>query len=332
MRAWLARLLAASRRTLPARVRAGVFGDLVHYIVNSLNANLDLNDTVSASFVQSSAVGVQYYDFESGEAPWDGAMGALTTGAANLSVAFMITTRDRQRDVAFSPPLLSTGYSLLVRSSQRAPDLWRWTRPLSENAWGVVASAFVAYAIFVSLYDRNSPFGALATGPAPAAKREANLDIMLFRSMIAFNEKPTDNVPSTAARIVIIAFHFFALYYTAAYQSGLAALDVADSLNRGITSLTDLQLNNLPFGVLEGSTEYSFFARNPSFAVRVRGLRGRLCCARLRVHLRERAAPDCEERCVVRRIRPPHRAVVAPARASAAAAGTSIALTALTLA
>jgi hypothetical protein len=48
---------------------------------------------------------------------------------------------------------------------------------------------------------------------------------------------------------VTVALYFFILFFNALYGSGLSAINVADSLNRGITSLQDLQVAQAPFAV-----------------------------------------------------------------------------------
>jgi hypothetical protein len=201
--AWSATLPAPVRHAAaasppPSPPRAGVIGDLTHFLIASINAGGDLNGTVVPTFVTAPAAGS--IDVTTGQ--WDGAMGLIQQGVANATVAFSIITQEAQRVAAFTPPFLSTGLSLLVPSTRQAPDLWRWTRPLDNSAWGVVAAVLAAYAIGLWYFDSVTPFGPRVQGANTAAKRESSFPVSLWRALIVFNGKPVDNPSPWSSRLV----------------------------------------------------------------------------------------------------------------------------------
>ena len=99
---------------------------------------------------------------ETGE--WNGLMGELLAQKADLAIADLTITYEREQAVDFSMPFMNLGISILYKKPQKKPpDLFSFLSPLSLDVWIYTAMAYLGVSILLFILARfqnsrqNSP-------------------------------------------------------------------------------------------------------------------------------------------------------------------------------
>lgn len=96
-------------------------------------------------------------DEKTGE--WDGMMGAVITGEADIAIADLSVNSERERDVDFTLPFMSTGISILFKKpTTKETSLWSFLSPFSVTVWIYMLGTFVGVSILLFLTGRFSPY------------------------------------------------------------------------------------------------------------------------------------------------------------------------------
>lgn len=67
---------------------------------------------------------------------WDGIVGELVRREADIAIASMTITSERERVVDFSKPFMSLGISIMIKKPVRQrPSFFSFLNPLSKEIW-----------------------------------------------------------------------------------------------------------------------------------------------------------------------------------------------------
>jgi len=103
----------------------GVVGELVKFVIAGLNDN----DTSGVIEYEPHYTLLDTVGSRATDGTWNGAMGEVVAGNADLIAAFMVATGERSRAVGFTPPFASSGYSMMRAASTTKEDIWKWIKP-----------------------------------------------------------------------------------------------------------------------------------------------------------------------------------------------------------
>ena len=93
---------------------------------------------------------------ETGE--WNGLMGELLAQKADLAIADLTITYEREQAVDFSMPFMNLGISILYKKPQKKPpDLFSFLSPLSLDVWIYTAMAYLGVSILLFILARWPP-------------------------------------------------------------------------------------------------------------------------------------------------------------------------------
>ena len=91
---------------------------------------------------------------ETGE--WNGLMGELLAQKADLAIADLTITYEREQAVDFSMPFMNLGISILYKKPQKKPpDLFSFLSPLSLDVWIYTAMAYLGVSILLFILARS---------------------------------------------------------------------------------------------------------------------------------------------------------------------------------
>ena len=91
---------------------------------------------------------------ETGE--WNGLMGELLAQKADLAIADLTITYEREQAVDFSMPFMNLGISILYKKPQKKPpDLFSFLSPLSLDVWIYTATAYLGVSILLFILARS---------------------------------------------------------------------------------------------------------------------------------------------------------------------------------
>ncbi|KAL3103114.1 hypothetical protein niasHS_002300 [Heterodera schachtii] len=84
------------------------------------------------------------YGAKQQDGSWDGIIGHLLRGEADLSVASLTINQDRERVVDFSKPFLTTGISIMIKKPDKQEfSVFSFMAPLSSEIWMYIIFAYV---------------------------------------------------------------------------------------------------------------------------------------------------------------------------------------------
>uniref|UniRef100_A0A915I5V9 Uncharacterized protein n=1 Tax=Romanomermis culicivorax TaxID=13658 RepID=A0A915I5V9_ROMCU len=96
---------------------------------------------------------------EKKDGTWDGMIGELMAGRADMAVASLTITRARQQVVDFSKPFLSTGLSIMIRKPAASEfTIFSFMHPLSNEVWMYIIFAYIGISVVLFLVSRFSPY------------------------------------------------------------------------------------------------------------------------------------------------------------------------------
>nr|CAD2164200.1 unnamed protein product [Meloidogyne enterolobii] len=148
---------------------------------------------------------------------WDGIIGHLLRGEADVSVASLTINQDRERVVDFSKPFLTTGISIMIKKPDKQEfSVFSFMAPLSSEIWMYIIFAYVGVSVVIFLVSRFSPYEwrveEMANGGFTISNDFSVYNCMWF-TLAAFMQQGTDILPrSISGRIASSAWWYVVLY------------------------------------------------------------------------------------------------------------------------
>ncbi|XP_062131998.1 glutamate receptor 1 [Drosophila sulfurigaster albostrigata] len=228
---------------------------------------------------------------------WDGMVGELVRKEADIAIAAMTITAERERVIDFTKPFMSLGISIMIKKPvKQTPGVFSFLNPLSQEIWMSVILSYVGVSIVLYFVTRFPPHewrivrrstndGAAATQQPPGIiggtepHQEANAqqlqqqnvpvnDFSLLNSfwysLAAFMQQGCDlTPPSIAGRIAAAVWWFFTIILISSYTANLAAFLTVERMVAPIKSPDDLaRQSDVQYGTLLHGSTWDFFQRS----------------------------------------------------------------------
>lgn len=89
---------------------------------------------------------------------WDGIVGELVRREADIAIASMTITSERERVIDFSKPFMSLGISIMIKKPvKQKPGVFSFLNPLSKEIWvrkkNVFFSWFLSFFLFFVIFS-----------------------------------------------------------------------------------------------------------------------------------------------------------------------------------
>nr|XP_015811456.2 glutamate receptor 1a isoform X1 [Nothobranchius furzeri] len=228
---------------------------------------------------------------------WNGMVGELVYGKADLAVAPLTITLVREEVIDFSKPFMSLGISIMIKKPTKSkPGVFSFLDPLAYEIWMCIVFAYIGVSVVLFLVSRFSPYEwhsedcdegcepqtptqAAATNgmqqsqtPAqqnasqqsPEQTNEFGIFNSLWFSLGAFMQQGCDISPrSLSGRIVGGVWWFFTLIIISSYTANLAAFLTVERMVSPIESAEDLaKQTEIAYGTLDAGATKEFFRRS----------------------------------------------------------------------
>ncbi|XP_071511650.1 glutamate receptor 2-like [Diadema antillarum] len=210
---------------------------------------------------------------------WNGMIGELMYGSADIAVAPLTINTDRERVVAFTKPYMSFGISIMVKKPrEEKPSSFSFFHPLSYEIWICLALATCGVSIIMFQVCRfsttewridtdNGAEEKPTTSQIPGASRGAKWtnDFGIVNScwfaLGALMQQGSDILPrSVSGRIMGAIWWFFTLIIISSYTANLAAFLTTQSMKTVIKSAEDLAAQTkIQYGVHGSGSTMDFF-------------------------------------------------------------------------
>ncbi|XP_066506096.1 glutamate receptor 1a isoform X2 [Hoplias malabaricus] len=224
---------------------------------------------------------------------WNGMVGELVYGKADVAVAPLTITLVREEVIDFSKPFMSLGISIMIKKPTKSkPGVFSFLDPLAYEIWMCIVFAYIGVSVVLFLVSRFSPYEWHAedyeentennpnqpsspTGQAgqsgqnqpqqsPEQTNEFGIFNSLWFSLGAFMQQGCDISPrSLSGRIVGGVWWFFTLIIISSYTANLAAFLTVERMVSPIESAEDLaKQTEIAYGTLDAGSTKEFFRRS----------------------------------------------------------------------
>ncbi|XP_056667470.1 glutamate receptor 1 isoform X3 [Monodelphis domestica] len=203
---------------------------------------------------------------------WNGMVGELVYGRADVAVAPLTITLVREEVIDFSKPFMSLGISIMIKKPQKSkPGVFSFLDPLAYEIWMCIVFAYIGVSVVLFLVSRFSPYEwhseEFEEGRDPATSDQSNefgIFNSLWFSLGAFMQQGCDISPrSLSGRIVGGVWWFFTLIIISSYTANLAAFLTVERMVSPIESAEDLaKQTEIAYGTLEAGSTKEFFRRS----------------------------------------------------------------------
>ncbi|XP_030622553.1 glutamate receptor 1a isoform X4 [Chanos chanos] len=208
---------------------------------------------------------------------WNGMVGELVYGKADVAVAPLTITLVREEVIDFSKPFMSLGISIMIKKPTKSkPGVFSFLDPLAYEIWMCIVFAYIGVSVVLFLVSRFSPYewhaedyedGVEQNPNQPSSSEQTNefgIFNSLWFSLGAFMQQGCDISPrSLSGRIVGGVWWFFTLIIISSYTANLAAFLTVERMVSPIESAEDLaKQTEIAYGTLDAGSTKEFFRRS----------------------------------------------------------------------
>ncbi|XP_054269962.1 glutamate receptor ionotropic, kainate 2 isoform X2 [Macrosteles quadrilineatus] len=203
---------------------------------------------------------------------WDGMMKELLDQRADLAIADLTITYDREQAVDFTMPFMNLGISILYRKPiKQPPNLFSFLSPLSLDVWIYMATAYLGVSVLLFILARFTPYewqNPHPCNPNPDhLENHFSLPNCLWFAIGSLMQQSCDFLPkAVSTRMVAGMWWFFTLIMISSYTANLAAFLTVERMDSPIESAEDLaKQTKIKYGALRGGSTAAFF-RDSNFS------------------------------------------------------------------
>ncbi|XP_073988770.1 glutamate receptor ionotropic, kainate 2-like isoform X2 [Rhodnius prolixus] len=205
---------------------------------------------------------------------WDGMIGEVLAGRADLAIADITITRERERDADFTMPFMNLGISILHRKPTKAPpSLFSFLSPFSYEVWGYMIAAYLGVSLLLFVMGRISPYE--WTNPYPcieepeALENQFTLLNSLWFTIGSLMQQGSEIAPiSVSTRMVAAIWWFFTLIMVSSYTANLAAFLTIENIVVPFHNVEELaNQEKIKYGAKANGSTAGFFrdSKDPTY-------------------------------------------------------------------
>ncbi|XP_075956378.1 glutamate receptor ionotropic, kainate 4 [Anarhichas minor] len=212
-------------------------------------------------------VGDGLYGVPGANGTWTGMVGELISRKADLAVAGLTITAEREKVIDFSKPFMTLGISIMYRVHLgRRPGYFSFLDPFSPGVWLFMLLAYLAVSCVLFLVARLTPYEWY--NPHPCLKGRCNLLINQYSLGNSFwfpvggfmQQGSTIAPKALSTRCVSGVWWAFTLIIISSYTANLAAFLTVQRMEVPIESVDDLaDQTAIEYGTMHGGSTMTFF-------------------------------------------------------------------------
>ncbi|XP_031702888.1 glutamate receptor ionotropic, NMDA 3B-like isoform X1 [Anarrhichthys ocellatus] len=234
---------------LPGDLRKCCYGycvDLLEKLAEDMGFTFDLY-----------IVGDGKYGAFSGMGRWTGLVGDLLSGTADMAVTSFSINSARSRVIDFTSPFYSTSLGILVRSVDTAAPIGAFMWPLHWSMWVGIFVTLHLTALFLTLYEWNSPFGMTPHGRNRLRVFSYSSALNLCYAILFGRTVATKTPKCWTGRFLMNLWAIFCLLVLSSYTANLAAVMVGEKTFEQVSGIHDDKLHHPSLGFRFGTVRES---------------------------------------------------------------------------
>lgn len=212
-------------------------------------------------------VGDGVYGVPEANGTWTGMVGELIARKADLAVAGLTITAEREKVIDFSKPFMTLGISILYRVHMgRKPGYFSFLDPFSPGVWLFMLLAYLAVSCILFLVARLTPYEWYSPHPCAQGRcrllvNQYSLGNSLWFPVGGFMQQGSAIAPrALSTRCVSGVWWAFTLIIISSYTANLAAFLTVQRMDVPIESVDDLaDQTAIEYGTIHGGSSMTFF-------------------------------------------------------------------------
>ncbi|KPP59304.1 putative glutamate receptor, partial [Scleropages formosus] len=199
---------------------------------------------------------------------WNGMIGEVIRGEADLAVAPLTLTAAREKVVELSKPFMSTGISFIIRKEAAAeqPELFGFLSPFSTETWVGILVAYLVTAVCICIVARLSPCE--WSEPDTEDNSFTLLHSLWYTAGALALQGAGPHPKAFSGRVISAIWWFFVVVLLASYFANMSAMQQSDKPHVSIQTFEDLANQDvIEYGTLSVSSSLAFFknSKNPLY-------------------------------------------------------------------
>uniref|UniRef100_A0A7N8WV97 Glutamate receptor n=1 Tax=Mastacembelus armatus TaxID=205130 RepID=A0A7N8WV97_9TELE len=195
---------------------------------------------------------------------WNGMVGELVYGKADMAVAPLTITLVREQVIDFTKPFMSLGISIMIKKPTKSkPGVFSFLDPLAYEIWMCIVFAYIGVSVVLFLVSRRRVGTECSLvcwdfvrPPGSIKMKQSEQPLQQFSSFLV-------SFRSLSGRIVGGVWWFFTLIIISSYTANLAAFLTVERMVSPIESAEDLaKQTEIAYGTLDGGSTKEFFRRS----------------------------------------------------------------------
>ncbi|XP_077418267.1 glutamate receptor ionotropic, NMDA 3B isoform X2 [Vanacampus margaritifer] len=188
---------------------------------------------------------------------WTGLVGDLRSGTADMAVTSFSINSARSRVIDFTSPFYSTSLGILVRSRDSAAPIGAFMWPLHWSMWVGIFVTLHLTALFLTLYEWNSPFGMTPHGRNRVRVFSYSSALNLCYAILFGRTVATKTPKCWTGRFLMNLWAIFCLLVLSSYTANLAAVMVGEKTFEQVSGIHDDKLHHPSLGFRFGTVRES---------------------------------------------------------------------------
>ncbi|XP_029008112.1 glutamate receptor U1 [Betta splendens] len=198
---------------------------------------------------------------------WNGMIGEVMRGEADLAIAPLTVTAAREKVVGMSKPFMQTGISILLRKDiSEETGFFDFLTPFTAETWIGVLIAYLGTAACIFTAARLSPCE--WSQPQSEHNRFSLLHSLWYTAGALTLQGAGPHPRALSGRVICCSWWLFTLVLLASYFSNLSSSKISESSHLMVKGFEDLaSQDTIEYGCLAGSSTLAFFknSNNPVY-------------------------------------------------------------------
>ncbi|CAI5440515.1 unnamed protein product [Caenorhabditis angaria] len=197
---------------------------------------------------------------------WNGMVGELQRGDADLAVASLTISYSRSEVIDFTVPYMHLGISILFKKPRMTDSDWfKFMDPLSYEVWLLTFGSYCIVSIALWIISKISPYEQFrldeSTGQYGPVPNQFSLRNSFWFTVCSLMQQGSELCPrAVSTRFLTAIWWFFALILISSYTANLAAVMTTRRMETPIENADDLAAQTkIKYGTLGRGSTMSFF-------------------------------------------------------------------------
>ncbi|XP_072238057.1 glutamate receptor U1 [Leuresthes tenuis] len=198
---------------------------------------------------------------------WNGMVGEVVRGEADLAIAPLTLTAAREKAVGMTKPFMQTGISILLRKDiSEGAGFLDFLTPFSAETWVGILIAYLGTAASIFVVTRLSPCE--WDQPQSEQNRFSFLHSLWYTAGALTLQGAGPHPKALSGRLICSCWWLFSVVLLACYFSNLSSSKTPESSHLTVKGFEDLANQDMiEYGCLAGSSTLAFFknSNNPVY-------------------------------------------------------------------